>query len=226
MREIVTCATPYCDNLILLREPAVSYTFCPKCKVEHSLKILKIQVDHEKPIKEVILDARIFKSANGMADYVGVTFVTMYNWIRKYFKMSFQQFRRTYICKSASCYLLNISRSSYSRNDYILKKIRSRSNYCACINSLEPDHVMTNCPPEMVAGILRGYPVIKKISDKLFSLAPRPIHYRNIKPINLNKVKSVHIKRRIIPVHLKFRPKSIHIRSELVDPFMVPIKNI
>ena len=226
MREIVTCSTPYCANSILLREPADSYVFCPKCKALHSMKILKIQVDHEKGIKDIILDARIFKSANGMADYVGVTFVTMYNWIRKYFNMSFQEFRRNYICKSDSCYLLNISRSSYSRNDYILKKIRSRSNYCACINSLEPNHVMTNCPPEMVAGILRGYPVIKRISDGLFSLAPRSVHYKKVKPINYKIVKSVHRSRRIIPVHLEFRPKSIHILSKLRDPLLQQIKNI
>lgn len=212
MRKVVTCSTPYCENSILLREPPGEYIFCPKCKAAHSLKILKIQKDHEKSIKDIILDSRIFKSANGMADYVGVSFVTMYNWIRKYFEMSFQEFRRTYICKSTNCYLLNITRSSYSRNDYILKKIRSRSNYCACINSLEPNHVMTNCPPELVAGILRGYPVVKKISDKLFSLAPRPVH--------INKVKPIHLKSGIIPVHMKFRPCPVHIFNRLDDPFI------
>ena len=175
--------------------------FCPACRSDHSLKVLKIQVDHEKSIKEVILDARIFKSANGMADYVGVSFVTMYNWIQKYFEMSFQEFRRTYICKSSSCYLLNIERSSYSRNDYILKKIRSRSNYCACINSLEPNHIMTNCSQEVVSSILRGSPAIKKISDGLFSLAPNPIIYLKVKPVIFKHIK---------PTVFKSKPKPIH----------------
>lgn len=212
MRKLITCATPYCDNSILLREDKDPPIFCPKCKSEHSLKVLKIQRYHEKPIKEIILDSRMFKSANGMADYVGVSFVTMYNWIKKYFGMYFQEFRRAYICKSDRCYLLNISRSSYSRNDYILKKIRSRSNFCACINSLEPDHIMTNCPPDLVASILRGYPVIRQISDRLFSLAPKAAHFKKVKPIHLSgKVK---------PIHRRSGPKAIHIFERLQTPFI------
>lgn len=196
MKNFVKCSTPYCNNTILLREDDLvndQFNFCPKCKKEHSLCVLKQQVLHGKPIKDLILDAKLFKTANGMADYVGVSFVTMYNWIEKYFGMSFQEFRRSYICKSDKCYLLNIERSSYSRNDYILKKIRSRSKYCACINSLEPDHIMTNCPKSIVSSILRGYPQINKISDNIFALAPKPFKYR--KPIFFNfknKVKPFH----------------------------------
>ena len=206
MRKLVTCSTPGCYSSILLKEIVpvdTEYIFCPKCRGDHSLKVLKIQVDHERSILEVILDARIFKSANGMADYVGVSFVTMYNWIQKYFGMSFQEFRRTYVCKSTNCYLLNIERSSYSRNDYILKKIRSRSNYCACINSLEPNFIMTNCPRDLVSSILRGYPAIKKISDKVFSLAPKPILRKKVRPVHyFGKVKSIHCIR-VIPIHIK-----------------------
>ena len=205
MRKLVTCSTPYCKNSILLRDLSnieIDYVFCPKCKTNHSLRVLKTQVDHEKPIREVVLDARIFKSANGMADYVGVSFVTMYNWIQKYFGMSFQEFRRSHICKSSNCYLLNIERSSYSRSDYILKKIRSRSNFCACINSLEPNYIMTNCPQYTVSSILRGYPAIKKISDKVFSLAPKPILFKKVRPIHYNKgVKPIHY-RRPVPIHI------------------------
>ena len=212
MRQLITCATPDCDHSILLREDKDPPLVCPDCRSKHSLKVLKIQKDHEKPIREVILDARIFKSANGMADYVGVSFVTMYNWIKKYFGMYFQEFRRTYICKSESCYLLNISRSSYSRKDYILKKIRSRSNYCACFNLMEPEHIMTNCPPDLVRGILRGYPVIKKISDKRFSLAPNPVHFKRVKPVKPWK--------RVKPIHRGSGPKPIHVFHKLRKPFI------
>lgn len=212
MRKLITCTTPYCDNSILLRDDKDPPMFCPACRSEHSLTALKIQKEHGLPIKQVILDSRIFKSANGMADYVGITFVTMYNWIKKYFGMHFQEFRRTYICKSDACYLLNISRSSYSRNDYVLKKIRSRANYCACFNALEPDHIMTNCPPDVVSSILRGYPVIRKISDRFFALAPRPAHFRRVKPIQ-----SPH---RVKPIFRKSRPKPIHAFSRLKKPFI------
>ena len=197
MRKIVRCDTPYCSNKILLQDsddPENFYIFCPKCKEDHSLKVLETQADHKKPITEVILDSRIFKSANGMADYIGISFVTMYNWIQKYFKMTFQEFRRFYICKSDKCYILNIKRSSYSRNDYILKKIRTSGNYCACVNSLEPDHIMTNCPQSVVSSILRGYPRIAKISDYIFTLAPKPVLIKECRPIILKKsVQPVHI---------------------------------
>lgn len=192
MKSLINCHTPYCDSRILVSDSEEDdYIFCPKCREEHSLCVLKTQVDHEKPIKEVILDARIFKNANGMADFAGVSFVSMYNWIKKYFNMSFQEFRRQYICKSDKCYLLNIKRSSYSRNDYILKKIRSRSNRCACINSLEPNFIMTNCPPATVSSILRGAPKITKISDNVFALAPKPIHFGFYKSVDLNKPKAI-----------------------------------
>ena len=197
MRQIVECDTPYCTNKILLQDsddPENLYIFCPKCKDEHSPKVLEIQADHKKNIKEVILDSRIFKSANGMADYIGISFVTMYNWIQKYFKMTFQEFRRYYICKSDKCYILNIKRSSYSRNDYILKKIRTSGNYCACVNSLEPDHIMTNCPQTVVSSILRGFPRIARISDYMYALAPKPLLIKEHYPIVLKKlVKPIHI---------------------------------
>jgi len=194
---IINCCTPYCINKIAVKESEEnsSYIFCPDCKKDRSTSVLKAQVDHGKKIEEVILDARLFKSANAMADYIGISFVTMYNWIEKFFNMSFQEFRRTYICKSKKCYFLDIKRSAYSRNDYILKKIRSIHGYCACINSLQPNQIMTNCPPNTVSSILRGYPKINKISDNLFALAPKPILF--------NKMCPIFFKQKVFPVFFK-----------------------
>jgi hypothetical protein len=111
-----------------------------------------------------------------MADYIGVSFVTMYHWIKRYYGMTFQQFRRSHICKSDKCYLLNIKRSSYSRHDYILKKIRDK-RYCACINALERDHIMTNAPVGVISSILVGRPKISKISDNVFAVMPNPVRF-------------------------------------------------
>lgn len=184
----VSCSTPYCNNQMLINEGySGEYSFCPECKEQHSKKVLKLQAEHGKTVQEAILDSRIFNTANGMADYLGVSFVTMYNWIRQYFGMSFQEFRRKYLCKSSKCYLLNIERSSYSRNDYILKKIRISGNYCACINSLESNYIMTNCPQSVVSSILRGRPKIAKISNTCFVLIPEPIKIFNIIPVKLEK---------------------------------------
>ena len=203
--KFLKCSTTFCNNTIIEKDDQYldkDFIFCPECRKQHSLPVLKTQIEHEKPIKDIILDSKIFKTANGMAAYVGVSVVTMYNWIEKYFKLSFQEFRRQYICKSDNCYLLNIKRSSYSRNDYILKKIRSK-RYCACINSLEPDHIMTNCPPDKVSGILRGYPKIIKINDILFSLAPKPIHFFNIYPKHF-KSKKFMVKCECFPKPINF----------------------
>lgn len=185
LKKIVDCSTPNCQNKVWVKLNNTDYAFCDKCREEHSVCVLKIQAEHEKGIKEVILDSRIFKTANGMSDYVGVSFVTMYNWIEKYFEMTFQEFKRQYICRSTKCYLLNIKRSSYSRNDYILKKIKSRSNYCACVNALEPDHIMTNCPLEVIKSILRGAPKIAKINDHVFALVPNPVNIWPYTPVKL-----------------------------------------
>jgi len=185
LKKTVDCSTPKCANKVLVKMNNTDYAFCDKCREDHSVCVLKIQAEHEKDIKEVILDSRIFKTANGMADYVGVSFVTMYNWIEKYFEMTFQEFKRRYICRSTKCYLLNIKRSSYSRNDYILKKIKSKINYCACVNALEPDHIMTNCPLEVIKSILRGAPKIAKINDNVFALVPNPVHLWPYKPVSL-----------------------------------------
>lgn len=183
MKKVI-CASPYCTNNVIIRY-GDDNAFCNKCREEHSLRVLKIQVEHQKSIQDLIIEAKLFKTASGMGDYVGVSFVTIYNWLERYFNMTFQEFKRKYICKSPRCYLLNIKRSSYSRNDYILRKIKEKTNYCACLNSLEKDYIMTNCPQEALSTILRNYPRIVKISDQVFSLMPKPIHIITVRPIHV-----------------------------------------
>jgi hypothetical protein len=185
-RNLITCDTPGCGEEIHLDVVGISigeYIFCQKCKKEHSHHVLAIQVKHGKLIREIIDEAKIFKSANHMADFIGISFVTMYHWLQKYYGMTFQQFKRTYICKSESCYLLNIQRSSYSRDDYILRKIRDR-RYCACINALEKDHIMTNAPLKILPFVLAGKPRIAEISDRVFTLIPTPVKFEHsVSPI-------------------------------------------
>jgi hypothetical protein len=180
----VKCKTPYCSNIVLLgiKPKYKDYVFCDQCKREHSLSVLQVQADLKMPIREALLEARIFRTANLIGDFMGVSFVTIYNWVKKYYGMSFQEFRRTYICRSKKCYLLNIERSSYSRSDYALKKIRSQ-RYCACINALEKNFIMTNAPVSVVSQIFRGAPKIVKVSDSVFSLAPQPVNFLKVFPI-------------------------------------------
>lgn len=174
------CSYPLQDNGI--KRGAKGYAFCEKCKEMHSYRVLLTQVYHEEPIEDVIRAASKFKTAVGMGDYIGVSFVTIYHWIRRYFDCTFQEFRRTHICskRGESCYLLDISRSSYSRHDYVLKKIRAK-RYCACINALDDDLIMTNAPVRVVESLLRGKPRIDQISDDLFALVPTPVYFPLIK---------------------------------------------
>lgn len=184
MKYQVKCKTPYCDAIVqvAVKPKYKEYVFCDKCKKEHSLAVLQVQADLKMPIKEALIEARIFRTANLMGDFLGVSFVTLYNWVRKYYGMSFQEFRRQYICRSAKCYLLNISRSSYSREDYVLRKIRGQ-RYCACINALEKNYIMTNAPVGVISQILRGSPRVVQVSDTVFSLAPQPLKIKRIFPI-------------------------------------------
>jgi len=120
-----------------------------------------------------------------MADYIGVSFVSVYHWILQYFNMSFQEFRRKYICKKSSrgsCYHLDLGRSTYSRNDYVVKKIKAK-RYCACLNALEDNLIMTNAPVSVMQSVLRGRPRIEKISDDVFALVPDPLKFVGLMPI-------------------------------------------
>jgi hypothetical protein len=153
-------STPYCESIIQTPNEDKHYNFCELCRSEHSYYVLTIQAQHGYPIKDVILDAAsLFKNVTGMADYVGVSFVTMYNWLRKYFNVSFGEFKRQYICKSSRCYSLDIRNSSYNRSDYILRKLKQKY-YCACSNIFEKGQIITNAPKEIANQIIKSAPPV------------------------------------------------------------------
>ena len=163
MRSFVECDSPGCYNCFFINKARAEnsrYVFCPSCRKQHSTHVLTVQAEHEKPIKEVLLEAKVFNSSHGMADYIGVSFVTIYHWIKKYFSMTFQEFRRHYICKSDSCYYVDITDAPYSRGDYILRKVKDH-RYCACINELKKKHMLTTAPIEVMQHILGGEVKIK-----------------------------------------------------------------
>jgi len=173
------CDTPGCDNDVVVPKnytaSTTSYVFCKHCRAKYSYRVLVTQVQHGYGIKEVLLDAAtLFTNVSGIAAYVGVSFVTVYNWLEKYFGMSFQEFKRLYICKSPNCYVLNIQGSAYSRYDYILKKIK-RQRYCACSSVFDKNQIMTNAPLTVIQNILRSGTRVERIDDASFMLVPSPI---------------------------------------------------
>ena len=118
-----------------------------------------------------------------MGDYLGVSFVTIYHWIEKYFFMTYQEFKRKYICKCDKCYLLDISISPYSRNDYILNKIRNR-RYCACFDSRYPNYVMTKMPLDQVLALFRSKPKVDIIREGVYAIVPDAVKFnRTVNPV-------------------------------------------
>jgi len=188
------CSTPYCENIVKYSSTSGDLIFCDQCKAEHSSVALRIQVDHGKTIKEVLFDAKLFKTAQGMADYIGITPVSLYNWIEKYFGISYQEFKRRYICRSNKCYLLDIRRSSYRRSDYILKKLRSIGR-CACANMPQSNVIMTNATKEEIKRVFKGSPAVKLNDSGILMLAPLSIHVKTVLPI--------HVGRDVVPLHIK-----------------------
>lgn len=179
------CNTPYCKNIVYSnsRPKVGEYTFCSECRKEHSYSVLVLQVTLQKPIRDILVEAaQLFKSASNCSQFLGASFVSYYSWVKKYFDMTFAEFKRTYVCKNRRCRLVDIKSSCYSRNDYVLKKVRSR-HYCACINALEKDHIMTTAPEALVQEILRGAVKVVKVSDSIFSTKPKSYRYRRLFPV-------------------------------------------
>jgi hypothetical protein len=184
-----TCQTPGCNNLAKRR---LVDPFCKSCRKEHSLFVLRLQAEHGKSINDIIMDAKIFQNAQGMADYVGVSFVTLYNWIDRYFGMTFQEFRRKFICRSAKCWVLDTGRCSLVRSDYLLSRIRGKGK-CACTSALESSLIMTNAPLEFVGGLLKDAPRLVQVSDKCFALATSPIKFKMIEPVYIRPVRAIKV---------------------------------
>lgn len=180
-RKRLLCDTPNCTNNVPIFDDIKrikgTYLFCRECRMKYSSYVLVIQAQHGYEIREILLDAaNLFSNVSGIAAYVGVSFVTVYNWLEKYFEMSFQEFKRMYICKSPKCYTLNIQGNTYSRYDYVLKKIK-RQRYCACSSVLDKNQIMTNAPLSVIQEILRGGARLERITDASFILVPQPIKF-------------------------------------------------
>jgi len=179
LRKRIACETPGCTGELSVPEEFKRtrgvYYYCRECRANYSYRVLVTQTQHGYDIRKILLDAAsLFNSVSGIAAYVGVSFVTVYNWLTKYFDMSFQEFKRVYICKSPKCYTLNIQGSTYSRYDYVLKKIK-RQRYCACSSVLDKNQIMTNAPLSVIEEILRGGTRVQRISDASFMLVPQPV---------------------------------------------------
>ena len=182
IRLLNNCKSPGCGNSFFADGDAnyVQASFCPDCRDAHSAQVLKTQIEHSMPIRELLLDAKVFRTATGMSDYFGVSFVTVYHWIRRYFGMTFQEFRREYICKTKGCYAVDISGSKYNRVEYLLKKIKD-NRHCACLSEAGKQYVLTNTPLDKLRKILKVEPKICDLHAK--TVKPEPMYYLKIEPI-------------------------------------------
>lgn len=166
------CKSPGCSNSV---KRVASTNYCNECRKEHSSYVLDLQVEHGKPIKEIILDARIFQNAQCMADYIGISFVSLYGWIEKYFGMNFTEFKREYICRSRYCKNINLEGSSL-KLDYAAQRLRSRM-YCVCVNSKEPNKIMTNAPSKTISELFETSHTFKESEDGEMIADVQPVKF-------------------------------------------------
>jgi len=95
--------------------------FCPQCleTFGNRLKALQLQVEHGKPITEIIVEAGRFAfTAFGedgwnffarFAQNLGVAAPTLHDWLRFFFGMSWADFKRTQVCAARSCTVVDTS---------------------------------------------------------------------------------------------------------------------
>lgn len=185
--KLVKCSSPNCDVSFFVKhfKEDTNY-FCKKCRRLHSLPVLEKQAEHDTPIKQLILDSRIMNNASGMADYIGISFVSMYNWIQKYFGMTFQEFRCEYICKTPSCYKVKLENFNVIEQEELLNKLKALG-YCVCSNSLEKGTITTKAPPSIIARLLKERKKRKPIQDKTITYGKFPTYLKSVQPTYFNK---------------------------------------
>jgi len=141
-----------------------NYKFCKECKSLHSYQVLVLQSQHQSDIRDLIVEAStIFQSAKGMADYLDISPPTLYSWLRLYFDMDFQSWRRHYICRAQKCMVLDICSMPVNYKYGISERIMNNRS-CACfVNMGGRELLITSAKPQKIREIFRNAPEV--VSD-------------------------------------------------------------
>src|ERR1700679_721403 len=108
------CQAYGCDKPLVSSE---SSEYCRSCRLEYSTKALELMTSFQAPIGAILVGAtKLFTTAQGIADYLGISLPTLYSWITRYHSLSFRQFKRKHICSSAgnTCIVVDHGATDYS----------------------------------------------------------------------------------------------------------------
>jgi hypothetical protein len=167
IRVRVKCNNPFCSNYFFADKLAykdVNFKFCKVCKTQHSYQALVLQTQSGLPIKDLILESsRKFDTAIGMSDYLSISIPTLYAWLRAYWNMDFQSWKRTYICKANKCMLLDFQAMPITYKYHISETIR-KHNCCACFIPIgDTTLLITSAKPSKLRDMFRNMPEV--VSD-------------------------------------------------------------
>jgi hypothetical protein len=109
------------------------YIFCSSCRKDAKYKALVAQVNYQEPIKKILITLlRQHKNPSIMADLLGISRLTLYNWIRDFFEVeSFKEFKRKYLCKGKACIPLSKNDLDPVARQLVTTRFRNH-NICTC----------------------------------------------------------------------------------------------
>lgn len=133
--RIQKCRTPWCTNQLSIKVGNVNrkLLYCDDCKDKHEKQVLELQHLHEKPIKDILLEEATlfnFKSLSILSDALESDINSTRLWIKKYFNICWDEFKRIHKCRDAQCIRYDMTNI---KNKYYLRKQISSEYICSCL---------------------------------------------------------------------------------------------
>ena len=133
--RIQKCRTPWCTIQLSIKVGNVNrkLLYCDDCKNNHDKQVLELQHLHNKDIKEILLEEATlfnFKSLSILSDALESDINSVRLWIKKYFNVNWDEFRRIYKCKDIQCIRYDMANI---KNKYYLRKQISSEYICSCL---------------------------------------------------------------------------------------------
>lgn len=134
----VTCQTPFCPNVFLIRVDSKSKSlYCKECKAKYPITLLKLQTEYNLLIPDLFIKVAgdfNFESGQRIAFVLGVTRQILIKWLREYLGVnSWVEFKKVYYCKSKCCYIADMSSFEVTKNPYyLITKLKKEHGICSC----------------------------------------------------------------------------------------------
>ena len=133
--RIQKCRTPWCTNQLSIKIGNTNrkLLYCTDCKDAHDKQVLELQYLHSKGIKDILLEEATlfnFKSLSILSDALESDINSTRSWIKKYFGVDWDEFRRIYKCNDNECIKYNMTNI---KNKYYLRKQIGKEYICSCL---------------------------------------------------------------------------------------------